>query len=140
MSEKRLDVQRAIVALVKGYEFPKVSYNADGSPRPTHPDQYLKAATPILCNEVRSEFAIDRRHGRDRILERTTWQFALKIRFAGEVLLEGFEDTLANDPPYVDDANATIFLLGGNVDHPVQQDGKTGTQVEYVFQAVEGRK
>jgi len=137
---KRTQIQEAIVGMVKDREFRTVAYDTDGVPRVRETEFSIKAARPILCNEVNSSFEVDPDHGRYRVLRRRTWNFALKMKFPSEVLLEEFESELQERPPHIAGLNTTIFLLSANVEHPVQQDGKTGTIAEYVFQALEGRK
>jgi hypothetical protein len=138
----KTQVQTLLVNAALGFNFPKVTYNSDGTPLPIDDEAYETPQTPILCNEVGGSFVIDNRHGRDRILKHESWAFELRMKFGGEVLLETFEDEMRLSPPYFGESQKRVALLMARkeVTHPVQQQSATGTQVTYIFQAQVGRE
>lgn len=144
---QRLRIQQALVALVNGREFPYVSYESSGAPAQVDPDENtVTPLTPILCNEIESAFGDDENNGRQIAQVRSAWQFALRMKFNREVLLELFEDSVMDNPPTIakDDALGLPFvrlrIVSQRVEHPVQQQGASGTIVEYIFEAEEGRR
>jgi hypothetical protein len=142
MSQK-LRIQTALVNLVKDYEFPSVIYNANGVPSQS---VSVTPLTPILCNEIQSNFANDDEYGQGVKSVRLTWPFAVRIKFNREVLLEPFEEEMCNNPPRIgpDTVNGYPYvqlrLEQTTPVHPVQRQPSTGTEVEFIFQASQGRR
>lgn len=150
MITQKLRIQRVLVSLVAAHEFPVVTYDSTGAPNDIVTEGPEKAVAlahqPILCNETSSAFAEDERNGRDVVQARDTWNFALRVKFDREVLLELFEEEVMDNPPKIPGDSALglpfviLRLINTEVEHPVQQQGASGTIVEFTFQAVQGRR
>lgn len=151
-NSQRIRIQQTLVAYAKNYQFPIVFYEADGSPRSIS-QSGIGAQTPVrtptlpvLCNEIQSVFEQDPQYRRNDIQTRQQWTFALRLKFDQEVLIERFEEGLLANPIIIDrDVVAglplvTLRLVQSEVQHPVQQQGATGTIVEFTFEAEQGRK
>lgn len=142
MSQK-LRIQQALVDLVRTRSFPVVKNDSTGKPiSPT--TGTVTPLTPILCNEVGATFEDDGDYGRGVKSTRSTWTFAIRIRFGQEVLLEGFEEDMMNNPPRIAADGSLPYvqlrLTASEPQHPVQQQPGTGTIVEFTFQAQQGRR
>ena len=157
MSQK-LRIQNAIVDSVKGSAFPVVKYSGDGNANieteiigpafPGSPNVQVEDITvlphkPIICNEVSAAYERDLNDGRDDTQRVSQWQFALRLSFDQEVILDRYErDVNENLISIPKDGNlefVRVRLISKEVEHPVQQNQTTGTRVEYIFEAVEGR-
>lgn len=147
VTSQRMRIQQALVDLALGTEFLPVAYDSDGKPTPVSPaTPRITPSTPVLCNEIETSFIEDERYGRDRIRQRASWRFALRFRFSREVLLDFFEEYLMTNPVFVPAdtslglPSVTLLIVSAEITHPVQQQGATGTVVEYIFEAEQGRK
>lgn len=142
---QRLRIQGVLVERALASQFPVVTYDAKGVPSAAI-DVLEAPRQPIICNEIQSAFGPDERYGRHEISERTQWLFALRLRFNQEVVLEPFEESVLTSPPEVpkDESRGyprvVLRLIGSEPQHPVQQEAKTGTQVEFTFEAEQGRR
>lgn len=70
------------------------------------------------------------------------WMFELRLKFDVPVSLEAWEMNISDKPPFVprDDVNGfrqvTLNIMGGQMEHPPQQQPATGTRARYLFEAV----
>lgn len=134
----RLRIRNYLRDLVVDTQFPVVIYDK-GEAR-IHDTQSLKPSTAV-CNEVASQFEIDRDMGRRLSRRRASWAFELRVAFTGEVSLEDFEKSLI-DPLLVLPLDteegytaARIHLLRSEVSHPPEQAPSGGTSVVYALEA-----
>lgn len=134
----RLRVRNHLRDLAAKAEFPVVIY--DKGVARIHDSQTQKPAS-ATCNEVSSQFEIDRDMGRRVSRKRTSWGFELRVAFNAEVSLEDFEKSLI-DPvlalPLDTEEGYTaarIHLLRSDVIHPPEQAASGGTSVVYALEA-----
>lgn len=146
LASVKRNIVNALVDVAKAEKFPSVSRDSEGRLLEPNSGFTERAALPILCDEVSCNFSVDELHGRGLILQREGWLFALRMKFNSAVLLDNFIETLAMNPPIVSADQESGYpayslqLQSMEVDHPVQQGGATGTQVEFIFEAEEGRR
>jgi hypothetical protein len=139
LTNNKIRIQNALTGLAYNHRFPKITYSqnhneASVSTHKVHP-------TVAYANEVSSEFDKPERNRRGRLRERKAWKFEFKLSFSVEVSLESFEKSLT-DPPLLlskttDLPQTEIDLISAEIQHPVLQEGSTGTSVSYTIEANE---
>lgn len=158
MTSQRLRVQNALVDAVKDFDFAVVTYDGDGNPSikqqqvDTGPgggpqlefeDVTTKPHKPIIANEINATFEPDIDYGRDDAQRVGQWQFALRLSFDQEVVLDAFERSVNEDLITIPKSGSLepvqLRLTSKEVEHPVQQQEANGTKVEFIFEALEGR-
>lgn len=150
MLTQKLRIQKKIVELLLSEEFPVVTYDANGSPQDLVIEGENKKVatpkTPIIANEIQSSFSTDPNNGRAVSQLRDSWTFTVRVGFDSEVCIELFEDKVTKDVPKipVDKEQGLPFvqlkLVASVPVHPVQQQGASGTTVEFTFEAEQGRQ
>lgn len=102
---------------------------------------------PASCqaNEITSRWEKDQRHGRNLVLERTSWVWALIVKFNQEVTAWRAEETWAGSPLILPrDANfptqVTLKLIGATYQHPIKQGSHNGSLIEFNFEARRSRR
>lgn len=145
MIAQRTRIQNALIAAAAAYDFPVVTYNKDTGAATADEATTIKPKTN-LSNETKSGFERDDKQGRKIVRERSGWKFELRLKFDKEVLLDGFVDSVTDTQLRLepDDANGLLGVLleldNMDVEHPVQQDSASGTQVTFDFTANVFRK
>lgn len=139
---RKLDIQTAIVNLIRDWNFPVVEYD-DQSSLPSFTGKF--DSPRVHCNEVSSKFLVDGHYKRGIRLQRGDWAFAAIVRFSQEVSVEEFEDHLAENVPVLpavpeeNKLSAQIFLVQTSPIHPVMQENVTGTKVTFAFVVRSGK-
>lgn len=135
----RFEIQKEILRLLRAGPFYKVNYDAT-TKAPTTDEVHV---TPeVVVNEVSSGFDNAVLNKREHAMERTGWQFQAMVGFNCEVIAEAFERSVTRPIPKLPrDASVgrpqqvDIRLISAAYEHPVQQDGSSGSRISYVFEA-----
>lgn len=134
-------IQNALVQYADAATFPTAVYSAD-RPSLLSEGPAVPAAS-IESNELRADFDVDERRGRKVVLERRAWQWALRLRFDQEVVLEQFETALAESPPIilrdVEDGRphqVRLMLDDSSYEHPPRGGASNGTKADFRFVAI----
>lgn len=143
---QRLIIQRALCDVVAAGLFYAVTYTpGNGKPVLYDPntEQSIQPAS-VRVNEISERFKEDAEYGQDQILMPANWTFVLFLEWDNrEIDLSFFEALCMAHPPFIQGTanyrSVRLFLINKEVNHPVEQQGSTGTQVKYLFQAELGR-
>jgi hypothetical protein len=134
-------IQNALVQYADAATFPAAVYSTDRPSLLSEGDAVPAAS--IEANELRADFDVDPRQGRKVALERRAWQWALRLRFDQEVVLEQFETALAEAPPVVlrdvSDGRpyqVRLMLDDSSYEHPPRGGASNGTKAVFRFVAV----
>lgn len=143
----RTEVQKALRALIVAGPFYAVDYDATTKvptvtvSDPINVNDHITPSS-VVVNEVSATFAEAELQRRHMAFDRAVWQFQARVGFDQEVLLERFEAAVINPVPVVVRSAAVgrtrqvdLRLVNAEYAHPTQQEGHTGTNVTYTFEA-----
>lgn len=151
--DNRIRIQNFIVDLVKKKEFPLLEVAEDGKLQKIvdagSGEEVVETTEtpilPILCDEVSSVFSEDESYGRKSRDTKVSWTFSLILRFNRRVSFDPIEDIFCVSTPFlaadiVEGLPSVILHLRSiEPEHPVYQQGNTGTKAKITFLAQVGR-
>jgi hypothetical protein len=94
----------------------------------------------VEVNELTAAYATLHRLGRKYVLDPTSWQWLLILKFNEEVICEPFVRALLEDPICIprdenEDRQVTVKLVDTQYEHPPREGASNGTQARFRFQA-----
>jgi len=128
---------KAVSDLVKSVHFREVKHADNGEINLIEDERIYPK---VYTNETTAFFGGSNYKGIFQI-EKSTWNWQVKLNFSVQVLLEEFERIFCETPPLIpaDPENKTrqVRLIFKEADymHPPEYDAATGTQVTYTFDA-----
>jgi hypothetical protein len=126
------------LALTGQNTFPVVLY--DNFNRMHVLDEGSIIPSSVEIEEVGKEFVPDSRYGRGMKSRVSQWRFTYVLGFENNVVLEGFEQVLADNviiPRNTDDGcrQITLRLIDSDVSRPPRGGANDGTRVVYTIEA-----
>lgn len=138
---QRVRVQNAILTMLKSGPYYEVAYAPSTGLAEDIDTGIAPTITPASArtNEVGSSFEVDQRYRRSYSLSRPQWDWIGIVAFDREVTAFQAEEDWRLSPPILpktgDLEQVTIEVTGSNYSHPTQQQGHSGTVIEFQFLA-----
>jgi hypothetical protein len=136
----RKAIHDTLINLALAGSFPSVKY-VENSPVSLQIQGSSLTPRSVEANEIGADWSVDRRLGRQYSLDRRRWEWLLILRFDQEVLLESFEEMVAEDPPCIlrdgsRDRNVRLHFSRATYTHPPRMSAANGTEVRYRVDAL----
>lgn len=136
-----IDIRRDLITFLKDFTpYYEVAYDSDRLPylrleggNPVH-----RAPASVEANEISSEYAEARNHGRELLDQRVGWQIEALVAWSQEIVLEDLEEDLARPMRITaagDSRTVLVRYRGAAIEHPVRGKSPHGTFATLRFDA-----